>query len=503
MTPKRIAIERTFAMSASQRDLTRIRHNTKIVATLGPGSNNVELLKDMIAIGGLNVVRFNFSHGTPEFHQDNARIVREAAKLAGREVAIMADLQGPKIRVGKIEGGSIKLEAGERLLLDAALEGEGSRERIGLDYRDLPKDVKAGDILLLDDGLLTLIVDSVSGSEILTTVQNSHILKSNKGINKQGGGLSAGALTEKDFRDLKTAIAIGCDYLAVSFVKSAEDLHTARRLVEQEMQGSNAVRPGLVSKIERVEAITNLDEIIMASDGIMVARGDLAVEVGNAAVPALQKRMIRRARELRRFSITATQMMESMITNPVPTRAEVSDVANAVLDGTDAVMCSAETAIGAYPFETVRQMALICAAAEAEQDSLNGVSEEHSDEPVSTNLAIALGAVHVARAVNARAIVALTESGSTAFEISRHSIQLPIYALTPSISAQRRMAMYRGVRPMILATSTNHDTALEQVEKTLVEREVLTPGDQYIITSGSRMRESGSTNMLQISTVCD
>ena len=501
MTPKRIAIERTFAMSASQRDLTRIRHNTKIVATLGPGSNNVELLKDMIAIGGLNVVRFNFSHGTPEFHQDNARIVREAAKLAGREVAIMADLQGPKIRVGKIEGGSIKLEAGEKLLLDAALTEEGSRERIGLDYRDLPKDVKAGDILLLDDGLLTLIVDSVSGSEILTTVQNSHILKSNKGINKQGGGLSAGALTEKDFRDLKTAIAIGCDYLAVSFVKSAEDLHTARRLVEQEMQGSNAVRPGLVSKIERVEAITNLDEIIMASDGIMVARGDLAVEVGNAAVPALQKRMIRRARELRRFSITATQMMESMITNPVPTRAEVSDVANAVLDGTDAVMCSAETAIGAYPFETVRQMALICAAAEAEQDSLNGVSEEHSDEPVSTNLAIALGAVHVARAVNARAIVALTESGSTAFEISRHSIQLPIYALTPSISAQRRMAMYRGVRPMILATSTNHDTALEQVEKTLVEREVLTPGDQYIITSGSRMRESGSTNMLQISTV--
>lgn len=503
MTPKRIAIERTFAMSASQRDLTRIRHNTKIVATLGPGSNNVELLKDMIAIGGLNVVRFNFSHGTPEFHQDNARIVREAAKLAGREVAIMADLQGPKIRVGKIEGGSIKLEAGEKLLLDAALTEEGSRERIGLDYRDLPKDVKAGDILLLDDGLLTLIVDSVSGSEILTTVQNSHILKSNKGINKQGGGLSAGALTEKDFRDLKTAIAIGCDYLAVSFVKSAEDLHTARRLVEQEMQGSNAVRPGLVSKIERVEAITNLDEIIIASDGIMVARGDLAVEVGNAAVPALQKRMIRRARELRRFSITATQMMESMITNPVPTRAEVSDVANAVLDGTDAVMCSAETAIGAYPFETVRQMALICAAAEAEQDSLNGVSEEHSDEPVSTNLAIALGAVHVARAVNARAIVALTESGSTAFEISRHSIQLPIYALTPSISAQRRMAMYRGVRPMILATSTNHDTALEQVEKTLVEREVLTPGDQYIITSGSRMRESGSTNMLQISTVCD
>ncbi|WP_107928462.1 pyruvate kinase [Neisseria animaloris] len=485
-------------MSTPKRDLTRIRHNTKIVATLGPGSNNVQLLEDMIRIGGLNVVRFNFSHGTAEFHQENARIVRKASQRAGREVAIMADLQGPKIRVGKLEGGSIELEAGEKLLLDAALEGEGNRERVGLDYRDLPNDVKAGDILLLDDGLLTLIVDSVNGSEILTTVQNSHVLKSNKGINKQGGGLSAGALTEKDFRDLKTAVGIGCDYLAVSFVKSAEDMKIARELVEQEMKGSDAVRPGLVAKIERVEAITNLDEIILASDGIMVARGDLAVEVGNAAVPALQKRMIRRARELRRFSITATQMMESMITNPVPTRAEVSDVANAVLDGTDAVMCSAETAVGAYPFETVRQMAIICAAAEAEQDSLNGVSEEHNEEAVGINLAIAGGAVNVARAVNAEAIVALTESGSTAFEISRHSIQLPIYALTPSISAQRRMAMYRGVRPLRLATSTDHDTALDEVEAMLVERKVLSSGDKYIITSGSRMRETGSTNMLQV-----
>ncbi len=372
---------------STKRDLTRIRHNTKIVATLGPGSNNVELLEDMIRVGGLNVVRFNFSHGTAEFHQENARIVREAAKKAGREVAIMADLQGPKIRVGKLENGFVELLAGEKLLLDAAHEGEGNRDRVGLDYRDLPNDVKAGDILLLDDGLLTLVVDSVNGSEIHTTVQNSHKLKSNKGINKQGGGLSAGALTEKDFRDLKTAIGIGCDYLAVSFVKSAEDMQIARNLVEQEMQGSKAVRPGLVSKIERVEAITNLDEIILASDGIMVARGDLAVEVGNAAVPALQKRMIKRARELRRFSITATQMMESMITNPVPTRAEVSDVANAVLDGTDAVMCSAETAVGAYPFETVRQMAVICAAAEAEQDSLNGVGESHQEAAVNTNLA--------------------------------------------------------------------------------------------------------------------
>ena len=449
-------------MSELQRDLTRISHNTKIVATLGPGSNNVQLLEDMIRVGGLNVIRFNFSHGTPEFHEENALIVREAAKRAGQEVAILADLQGPKIRVGKIAGGSIELNKDETLILDAALEGEGTREAVGLDYRDLPNDVVAGDVLWLDDGLLTLTVEAVEESRIITRIENSHVLKSNKGINKRGGGLSAGALTEKDFRDLKTAIAIGCDYLAISFVKSAEDLHIARAKVEEEMKGSTAVRPGLVSKIE-------------------------------------QKRMIRRARELRRFSITATQMMESMITNPVPTRAEVSDVANAVLDGTDAVMCSAETAVGAYPFETVSQMAVICAAAEKEQDSLNGVIEPvEFQDPLSTNLAIARGAVTVARAVHAKAIVALTESGSTAFEISRHNITLPIFALTPSISAQRRMAMYRGVRPMILATSTDHDTALNEVEAVLIEHQILCSGDQYIITSGSKMRESGSTNTLEV-----
>ncbi|STZ77222.1 pyruvate kinase [Bergeriella denitrificans] len=487
-------------MSAAKRDTARISHNTKIVATLGPGSNDVQLLEDMIRVGGLNVVRFNFSHGTAEFHAENARLVREAAKRCGQEVAILADLQGPKIRVGKIAGGSIQLNQGETLVLDASLEGEGTREAVGLDYRDLPNDVRAGDVLWLDDGLLTLTVEAVEGSRIVTRVENSHVLKSNKGINKRGGGLSAGALTEKDFRDLKTAVAIGCDYLAVSFVKSAEDLHIARAKVEEEMRGSDAVRPGLVSKIERVEAIENLDEIILASDGIMVARGDLAVEVGHAAVPALQKRMIRRARELRRFSITATQMMESMITNPVPTRAEVSDVANAVLDGTDAVMCSAETAVGAYPFETVTQMAIICAAAEKEQDSLIGVAEQ-TDEQVSTNVAVAAGAVSVARAVRAKAIVALTESGSTAFEISRHNIQLPIFALTPSVSAQRRMAMYRGVRPMILATSTNHDKALNEVEATLVEHHILSQGDLYLITSGSKMRETGSTNTLEVLSV--
>ena len=482
-------------MKNNPRETTRISHNTKIIATLGPGSNRIELLRDMILAGCLNVVRFNFSHGTAEFHRNNAEIVREAARQAGQEVAIMADLQGPKIRVGKIAGGSMDVAEGGVLLLDTAFAGEGGQDRVGVDYRGLAEDVHEGDVLLLDDGLLSLKVDRVDGGMIYTTALNSHVLKSNKGINKQGGGLSAGALTEKDFRDLETAVAIGCDYLAVSFVKDASDMSAARAAVD-ELCGSGA-KPGLVAKIERIEAVANLDAIILASDGIMVARGDLAVEVGNAAVPALQKRMIRRAREMRRFSITATQMMESMISNPVPTRAEVSDVANAVLDGTDAVMCSAETAVGAYPFETVRQMALICAAAEREQDSLVGVSDGLPDNS-RTDHAVADGAVHIARSVNARAIVALTESGSTAFHISRHSIRIPIYAHTPDVAAQRRMAMYRGVRPLQTLTGREHDAALREVEADLVGRGLLAVGDRYIITSGQRMRVSGSTNTLQV-----
>ena len=366
---------------------------------------------------------------------------------------------------------------------------------MGCDYQALINDVHPKDVLLLDDGRLVFHVERIEGSQIICHVEVGGELSNHKGINRQGGGLSAGAFTEKDFRDLKTACAIGCDYLAISFVKNAEDMKIARDAVAAEI--TEGVRPGLVAKIERIEAITNLDAIIEASDGIMVARGDLAVEVGNAAVPALQKRMIKRAREMRRFSITATQMMESMIENPVPTRAEVSDVANAVLDGTDAVMCSAETAVGKYPFETVRQMALICAAAEKEQDSLVGVADT-MEVTHRVDHAIASGAVHIARQVNARAIVALTESGTTAFQVSRYGIQIPIYALTPSVSAQRRMAMYRGVRPLRIATSSDHDTALTEVEAMLLERQVLQSGDQYLITSGSRMRESGSTNTLQV-----
>jgi pyruvate kinase len=317
---------------------------TKIVATLGPASSSPEILERMIA-AGVDVVRLNFSHGKAQDHIDRATLVRDAAKKAGKEVGIMADLQGPKIRVGRLEGDRTTLVAGQKFVLDGAMTELGTNERVGLDYKELARDVRPGDTLLVNDGLLKLTVDSVRGEEVHTTVVSGGELSNNKGINKAGGGLTAPALTAKDMEDIKTAMSFQCEYLAVSFPKSATDMEMARQLANVAGEPWRH-RPQLIAKIERTEAIPALEQILRASDGIMVARGDLAVEVGNAAVPALQKRMIRMAREMDRFVITATQMMESMIVNPVPTRAEVSDVANAVLDGTDAVMLSAETAAG-------------------------------------------------------------------------------------------------------------------------------------------------------------
>jgi pyruvate kinase len=327
------------------------RRATKIVATLGPACSDPALLEQMLR-AGVNVVRLNFSHGVAQDHIDRARLVREVSLRVGREVAIIADLQGPKIRVGKFALGKVMLEVGQKFVLDAARTELGDIDAVGLDYKSLPREVRAGDVLLLNDGLIVITVDAVRGEAVHTTVNLGGELSNNKGINRRGGGLSAAALTAKDMEDIRTAMSFQADYVAVSFPKNATDMEMARQLCNV-AAGEYGHKPGLIAKIERAEAIPKLQEILLASDGIMVARGDLAVEVGNAAVPALQKRMIKMAREFDKVVITATQMMESMITNPVPTRAEVSDVANAVLDGTDAVMLSAETAAGKFPLETV------------------------------------------------------------------------------------------------------------------------------------------------------
>ena len=463
---------------------------TKIVATLGPACSDPAVLSRMVA-AGVDVVRLNFSHGQASDHLARANLVRAAAKALGREVAIMADLQGPKIRIGKFAAGRVTLAPGATFVLDADCES-GDESRVGLDYKELPRDVSPGAILLLDDGLIRLNVESVDGPRIVTRVVNGGVLSNNKGINRLGGGLTAPALTAKDMEDMKTAAQLEADYVAVSFPKNKEDMYMARQLLRA--AGGHAQ---LVAKIERAEAIGALDEIIEASDGIMVARGDLAIEVGNAAVPGLQKRMIRLARERNKLTITATQMMESMIQNPVPTRAEVSDVANAVLDGTDAVMLSAETAAGKYPVETVEAMAQICVEAEKsdpvvlDRDFLNRTFTR-------IDQSIAMATLFTAFHLRVKAIASLTQSGSTALWMSRHNAGCPIYALTPEIRAQRKMALYRNVRTLYLEQHGDRDAVLHAACDLLVARGQVQKGDLIVVTIGEPMGQSGGTNTMKI-----
>ncbi|MET7013069.1 pyruvate kinase [Uliginosibacterium flavum] len=470
-----------------------MQRHTKIVATLGPSSNDAEVLENMIR-AGVDVVRLNFSHGKAEDHANRAAMVREAAKRVGKPVAILADLQGPKIRVGKFANGKTFLEKGQSFILDAACE-MGNDERVGLDYKELPNDVKPGTILLLNDGAIVLDVEKIIGTEIHTRVRQGGELSNNKGINQKGGGLTAPALTTKDMEDIKTAAAIGIEYVAVSFPKNAADMYMARTLLKA--AGSNALT---IAKIERTEAVEPkvLREILEASDGLMVARGDLAVEVGEAAVPALQKKMIKLAREMNKLAITATQMMESMITSPVPTRAEVSDVANAVLDGTDAVMLSAETAAGKFPVEVVETMARVCE--EAEKSYAVTLDQEFlSRDCTRIDQSIAMAALFSAYNLGAKAIVALTESGSTALWMSRMHSGIPIYALTSQPDTVGKTALYRAVYPIAMpriTDSTEH--LLQEAELTLIKHKLVQPGDIVVVTVGEPLGQSGGTNSLKI-----
>ncbi|MGO4379125.1 pyruvate kinase [Pseudoduganella sp. RAF53_2] len=471
---------------------------TKIVSTIGPASTDLNVLIRMIK-AGTDVVRLNFSHGKAQDHIDRAKLVRQAAAECGKEVAIMADMQGPKIRIGKFENNKIELANGDKFILDAKWgeNGElGNQERVGLDYKALPNDLKPNDVLLLNDGLIVLTVDKIVAHEIYTTVKIGGELSNNKGINRQGGGLTAPALTAKDMEDIKTAMSFQADYLAISFPKNATDMEMARQLAN--IAGEPfGFKPMMIAKIERAEAIPALQEILNASDGIMVARGDLAVEVGNAAVPALQKRMIKMARESNKIAITATQMMESMIFNAVPTRAEVSDVANAVLDGTDAVMTSAETASGKYPVETVEMMAAICV--EAEQSEYNKLDADFLNVRFTRiDQSIAYGALFTAHHLRVKAIVALTESGSTALWMSRHSIDTPIVALTPSVTTQRKATLYRNVRSFQLMQDAPTDVVLRAAEDLLVQQGIAKKGDMIVVTWGAPMGKVGGTNALRI-----
>src|SRR5688500_1995935 len=467
--------------------------STKIVATLGPASSSPDVLERMVR-AGVDVVRLNFSHGSAEDHLARAALVKEIASRIGRTVAIMCDLQGPKIRVGKFKDGKVTLEKGQRFVLDAGLQlGDG--ERAGLDYKELPRDVDAGSVLLLDDGKIVLDVTAVRGEEVHTTVRHGGVLSNNKGINRQGGGLTAPALTAKDMDDIKTAARIQADYLAVSFPKTGADMYMARELMRA--AGGKAF---LIAKIERAEAVgeSALLDIMRGSDGIMVARGDLAVEVGDASVPALQKKMIRLARQENKLTITATQMMESMISSPVPTRAEVSDVANAVLDGTDAVMLSAETASGRYPVEVIDAMDRICVEAEQtqplnlEQDFLNRVFTR-------VDQSIAMAALFTAYHLKVKCIAALTESGSTALWMSRLNCGVPLYALTSQTQTRYRCALFRDAFPLTVQ-HLGHARQEPPLDggRAVLDNKVVKDGDLIVLTIGEPIGKAGGTNTMKI-----
>ena len=464
---------------------------TKIVATLGPASSDPQVLERMIA-AGMDVARLNFSHGSAEQHVERAQLVRDIAARLGRTVGVLVDLQGPKIRIGKFGAGPITLNEGDRFILDAECE-LGDQQRVGLDYKELPDNVAAGDTLLLDDGRIELTVDRVAGNQVHCTVCHGGVLSDNKGINRRGGGLTAPALTEKDFEDIKVAASMQADFLAVSFPRSAVDMEMARTLMRN--AGGKSM---LVAKIERAEAIPALEELLDASDAIMVARGDLAVEVGDAAVPGLQKKMILAARAKNKAVITATQMMESMIGSPVPTRAEVSDVANAVLDGTDAVMLSAETAAGRYPVEAIKAMVRVCVEAEREDQACPGVVLRQSS---GTKLeeTIAYAAVSAQKKLDIKAIATLTRSGMTALMVSRLSVELPIYAMAPLVETRRRVTLFRGVYPVAFEeTSTDPNEILILAQDALKKLGAVEDGDYIVLTIGEPLGKAGGTNSMKI-----
>ena len=469
---------------------------TKIVATLGPASESREALTKLIA-AGVDVVRMNFSHGEPEEHMNRAKLVREIAAEQGRNVAILGDLQGPKIRIARFQEGKVELIPGEFFTLDAELDtNEGTSQSVGIAYKSLPNDCKPGDVLLLDDGRLSLEVDSIDGPQIRCKVLTGGILSNNKGINLQGGGLSAPALTEKDKADIKTAAKIGIDYMAVSFVRCKEDLEEARALLE-----AAGGRAAILSKVERAEVVNDLsklEEVIAASDAIMVARGDLGVEIGDAELVGVQKEMITMARKLNRPVITATQMMESMIENSLPTRAEVFDVANAVLDGTDAVMLSAETATGHCPHGVVEAMSRIAKAAEKQPSVV--ISHHRMDMTFErTDETIAMSAMYAANhQEGVKAIVCLSKSGQTALWMSRINSALPIIALSRREETRRRLALYRGVHCLPFDISSDDPEVEAKALELVMETVGLKAGDKVLMTRGT---SQGSTNVLKILTV--
>ena len=475
---------------------------TKIVATLGPATQSQEAIEGLIK-AGVDVVRLNFSHGSSEEHIERAALVRTLSAKHSRFVAILADLQGPKIRIARFAQGKVLLQKGQTFILDATLERDaGDDTKVGIDYKALITDSRPSDILLLDDGRVELEVVEAGSTTLVCKVLVGGPLSNNKGINRKGGGLSAAALTDKDREDIKTAAMMQADYLAVSFPRDAADMVLARTLLHQAGGDAN-----LIAKIERAETVEDtavLDAIIQASDGVMVARGDLGVEIGDAELVAVQKLIIERARTLNRVVITATQMMETMITQSLPTRAEVFDVANAVLDGTDAVMLSAETATGAYPVETIEAMHRIIVGAE-KHPLAHRSKHRMNEEFVRIDESVAMSAMYAANHLKGvKAIICMTETGHTPRLMSRIRSHLPIFAFSRNARTQNRVALFRGVFTVPFDTSAiPSDEVNRSAVDELVARGVVTDGDHVLITKGNYVNALGGTNTLRVVRVGD
>jgi pyruvate kinase len=473
-----------------------IFRRTKILATLGPATDKPGVL-DGILDSGVNVVRINFSHGEASEHLGRVAAVRAYAKKNNTYIGILMDLQGPKIRISSFKDGKIQLNEGDSFTLDAEMDAEaGDQHSIGISYKTLPNEVKPDNLLVLDDGKIVLKVTSVDGAKIHTVVIQAGPLSNKKGINLKGGGLSASALTEKDKKDILVAAEADADYVALSFPVHADDVRETKKLL-----AAAGSRAGVISKIERAEALVEgvIEEIIEESAGVMVARGDLGVEIGDPQLPAQQKRLIQMARSQNKVVITATQMLESMISNPIPTRAEVFDVANAVLDGTDAVMLSAETAAGDYPVNAVKTMVEVCI--EAEKNPTAAVSRHRLNEEFKDiDETIALSAMYAANHLGVKVVASLTESGKTALWMSRISSNIAIFAMSENDRTLSTVTLYRGVYPCSMGkqSASDWDKVNEAVVDALIENEVVENGDLVVLTKGMHKFSTGGTNLMKI-----
>ena len=473
-----------------------IDRQAKIIATLGPATDSYDSMSRLLK-AGVDVVRLNLSHGDHKQLEARVKMVKQISEDLHRPIAMMFDLQGPKIRIANFDEGSVHLKRGDEFTLVVGMSKPGNKNCVGVTYLKLAKDCKKGDMLLLDDGRITMQVKKISGNNLTCKVVNGGVLKDRKGLNKKGGGLSTNSITTKDKQDIKIAVKLGADYIAVSFVRSAEDIRIARRLITK--AGGDA---HIIAKIETAEAVKNHEDllaIVKESDGTMIARGDLGVEIGETQLIGMQKNLIAMCRANYRIAITATQMMETMIENPLPTRAEVFDVANAVLDGTDAVMLSAETASGKHPHLVVETMGRICLGADSYHGESDPLALESSKSPKieRINRAIAMAAVRTAHSIDGVvALVSLTESGSTALYMSRTNTAIPIYGLSSHHKALRKMMLYRDVVPLYFEQPP--EQAGMAVLDFMRRQKLIKKGERIVLTSGMNRLVSGGTNTMRV-----